>query len=135
MSRTDIRERTAGLPPLLAHVVELAIYAEEQDDSTDRTGQADYLADVARLAVKNVGFRGVLSPDPNLYEPIETLAKKHLELAEAKEEFYSALKRVKKFKRRDAIESGFTRVMDVSDTAYYYAGLAFGLALLDLPRR
>jgi hypothetical protein len=133
MSRTDIRERTAGLPPLLAHVVELAIYAEEQDEANDRTGEAGFFADVARL--QNMGFRGVLAPDPALYKPIEDLAKEHLDWADAKNEFYTALESVKKFKRRDAIESAHTRVLDVSDTAYYYAGLAFGLALADLSRR
>jgi hypothetical protein len=135
MSRTDIRERTAGLPPLLAHVVELAFHAEEQDESHDRTGEADFLRGVARLAVKNVGFRGVLAPDPELYKPIEDLATEHLGLTDAKQEFYAALERVKKFKRRDAIESAHTRVLDACDTAYYYAGLAFGLTLADFARR
>jgi hypothetical protein len=93
------------------------------------------LSAVARLAVRNVGFRGVLAPDPELYKPIEDLAKEHLELADAKQEFSAALERVKKFKRRDAIESAHTRMLDVSDTAYYYVGLAFGLVLADLSRR
>src|SRR5687768_4448193 len=135
MSRADMRERTAGLPPLLAHVIELAIYAEEQDESNDRSGEADFLSGVARLAVRNIGFRGILAPDPELYKPIDDLAKEHLDLADAKQEFYAALKRVKKFKRRDAIESAHTRILDISDTSYYYTGLAFGLTLADLSRR
>jgi hypothetical protein len=135
MSRADMRERTAGMPPLLAHVIELAIYAEEHDDSIDRTGEADFLTEVSRLAVRNVGFRGLLAPDPELYKPIEDLAKAHLDFADAKKEFHAALERVKKFRRRDAIESAANRVQSVSDTAYYYAGLAFGLTLADLSRR
>jgi hypothetical protein len=134
MSRSDMRERTAGLPPLLAHVIELAIYAEEHD-SNDRTGEADFLIGVARLAVQNVGFRGVLAPDPALYKPIEDLAKEHLDWLDAMKEFRGALDRIKKFKRRDAIVCAHTRVINVSDTAYYYAGLAFGLTLADLSRR
>lgn len=135
MSRSDMRERTAGLPPLLAHVIELAIYAEEHDDSTDRTGEADFLIGVARLAVQNVGFRGILAPAPELYKPIEDLAKEHLDWVDAKRELRAALDRVKRFRRRDAIESAHIRVISVSDTAYYYAGLAFGLTLADLSRR
>jgi ATP phosphoribosyltransferase regulatory subunit HisZ len=135
MSLFDMNEPTAGLPPLLARVIELAVYAEKHDDSTDRTGEAAFLGGVARLAVQNVGFRGVLAPPPELYKPIEDLAKEHLEWVDAKKELREALDRVKKFKRRDAIETAHIRVLSVSDTAYYYTGLAFGLTVADLSRR
>jgi hypothetical protein len=90
---------------------------------------------VAVLALQNVGFRGVLAPDPDLYKRIEDLAKKHLDWIDAKGELRKALDAVKDFERRDAIVCAHTRVIDVSDTAYYYAGLAFGLTLADLVRR
>jgi hypothetical protein len=66
---------------------------------------------------------------------IDDLAKAHLGLADAKQEFYAALKRVSKFKRGDAIERAHTRILDVSDTSYYSTGLAFGLTLAGLSRR
>lgn len=135
MSRPDSRERRAQLSPLVARVIDLAYYAEEHDESTSRDGEAAFFEAVAELAAQNVGFRGVLSPDPELYKPIEDLAKEHLDWVDAKRELRESLDRVKKFKRRDAIECAHTRVINVSDTAYYYAGLAFGLTLADLVRR
>jgi hypothetical protein len=102
MSRSDRHERADALPPLLAHVIELAIYAEDHDESTNRSGESDFLIGVARLAVQNVGFRGVLAPDPDVYRPIEDLARQHLDWVEAKKELRTTLDRVKKFKRREA---------------------------------
>jgi hypothetical protein len=135
MSRSDTLARAAGLPPLLRHVIKAALHAEQHDESIDRTGEARFLIDMGRLASLNVAARGVLAPDPDLYRPIEDFAKAHLDFADAKKEFHAALERVKRLKRRDAIESAANRVLSASDTAYYYAGLAFGLTLADLSRR
>jgi hypothetical protein len=135
MSRFDPLERAAGLPPLLLQVIKAATHAEEHDESIDRTGEAQLLIGMGRLASVTVAARGVLAPDPELYKPIADLAKAHLDFADAKKEFHAALEHVKKFKRRDAIESAANRVQSASDTAYYYAGLAFGLTLADLSRR
>lgn len=135
MSRSDTLERAAGLPPLLVHVIKAAVHAEKHDESTDRTGEAEVLIELGRLASVNVAARGVLAPDPDLYLPIEDLAKAHLDWADAKKDFYAALERVKKFKRRDAIETSHNRMIGISDTVYYYAGLAFGLTLAELGKQ
>ena len=135
MSRSDTLERAAGLPPLLVHVIQAAIHAEEHGESTRRPGEAEFLTGMGRLASLNLAAHGVLAPGPEMWTPIEDLAMAHLDFADAKKEFRDALKRVKKFKRRDAIESAATRMLSASDTAYYYAGLAFGLTLADLSRR
>ena len=49
--------------------------------------------------------------------------------------FREAVERIQPFDERDAVESAHTHLITVSDAAYYYTGLAFGLTLADLEKR
>jgi hypothetical protein len=129
------RSRKLVLSPLVVRVIELAQYAEAHDASVPREGHAAFLEAISQLAAQNVGFRGVLAPDPALYGSIEGAAKQHLDWNEAKKDVLHALDGIVEFRRRDAIESAYSRLVDVSDTSYYYTGLAFGLTLADLAGR
>jgi hypothetical protein len=58
-------------------------------------------------------------------------ARKHLGLAEPRKKYLAATAAVEPFAKRDEIESAVNHLMTVSDNAYFYAGLAFGVTLAD----
>lgn len=98
-------------------------------------GHADALRELTALALRKVPSRGVFDPaargEPDLYVAIESVARAHLELSSARTAWRSALASASlSFERRDQIEQAALRVQSISDTAYFYAGLAFGLAFV-----
>lgn len=136
MSRSDLFDRAAGLPPLLIHVIRAAAYAAKHGPPGERAGQAEALVELGRLAAVSVPARGVLAPiDADLYKAISKIAGDHLHYDKARTTLAAALARVKTFEHRDAIASAHTDVMIAMDNAYYYAGLAWGLTLAELGRK
>ena len=136
MSRKAAPARTAGLPPLLINVIRSAIRAEHHDPHSDRVGQGQALIACGHLATLTVPARGVLAPsDPDLFKAIEMIATKHLDFDEARTAFRQSMERVDHLEERDAIATAHTHVVTISDAAYYYTGLAFGLTLADIGRR
>jgi hypothetical protein len=98
-------------------------------------GHADALAALTALALRKVPSRGVFDPsahgDHELFEEIESVGRAHLALAEAEAAWRQALKSAGgPVERRDAIERAAVQVQTASDTAYFYAGLAFGLVFV-----
>jgi len=96
-------------------------------------GHAEALVELTALALRKVPSRGIFDPaargEHELFVAIESVARAHLELAEARTAWRTALKGAAlSFDRRDEIERAALQVQTVSDTAYFYAGLAFGLA-------
>jgi hypothetical protein len=67
-----------------------------------------------------------------LFDAIDAIAVKHLDLAAAREEMNAAVVRVEPLASRDEIEVAVDRVCAVLNVAYFNAGLAFGVTLSDL---
>lgn len=97
------------------------------------SGHAAALRALTVLALRKVPARGIFDPavrgDDELFAAIESVARTHLELSRARHAWRGALEAAAlSMERRDEIESAALQVQSVSDTAYFYAGLAFGLA-------
>jgi hypothetical protein len=85
------------------------------------------------LALYKVPARGVFDPgvhdDDDLYSAIEAIARRHLDFAAATRAWRHAIRAAgMNLERRDEVERAAVRLRTASDTAYFYAGLAFGLA-------
>ncbi len=114
-----------GLSVLLAR---LARAAEASRDP----GVGEALREFGALALVAIPTCGVFVPNDNdIATAIEQVAKKHLGMEGARRSFREAAKMVEQLEHRDQIESAHTRVQGVSDEAYFYAGLAFGVTLSD----
>jgi hypothetical protein len=102
-------------------------------------GHAAALRDLTALALHKVPARGIFDPaargEHELFVAIERVAQLHLELGDARTTWRHALDAVTpELDRRDELERAALQVQSVSDTAYFYAGLAFGLTYVSLCR-
>lgn len=102
-------------------------------------GHAGALTDLSELALLKVPARGILDPtsrgEQEIFALIEATARRHLGLTSARNAWQGALGAAKlDLETRDNIEQAALQVQAVSDTAYYYAGLAFGLTSMSLFR-
>ncbi len=66
---------------------------------------------------------------------VQRVAAQHLDWEKARREVRAALDAVPAFELRDPIETAENHLRAVSDEAYFYAGLAFGITIAELPRR
>jgi hypothetical protein len=119
-------------PPHLRFIVVAA-----ERECPDGHGKA--LQDLVSLALTKVPARGLFDPtaagEHALFVAVETVASQHLGMKPARIAWRRALRNARlDLETRDAIEHAALRVQGVSDTAYFYAGLAFGLAGLSLYR-
>lgn len=113
-------------PPTLRHLVRAC-------EAECPAGHAEALQALTRLALHKVPARGIFEPgtreEPELYAAIESIGRTHLDLASARARWRTALKAAQlPLEQRDDIETAALEVQSASDTAYFYAGLAFGLA-------
>jgi hypothetical protein len=95
-------------------------------------GHAGTLMELMSLALTKVPARGIFDPTAGgehaLFAALETIARRHLGMAEARAAWHKALHKADlELEVRDTIEHAALRVQGVSDTVYFYAGLAFGL--------
>jgi hypothetical protein len=102
-------------------------------------GHASALRELTALALLKVPARGIFDPaargEDDLFAAIESVAHAHLELTDARSAWRKALEAAGlDLERRDDLEQTALQVQSVSDTAYFYAGLAFGLAFAYLCR-
>jgi|SRR5689334_24041483 len=102
-------------------------------------GHAQALQELTALALHKVPARGIFDPaargEDELFAAIDSVARAHLELADARASWRTALDALNvDLDRRDEIERAALQVQSVSDTAYFYAGLAFGLTFSSLCR-
>ena len=123
-----LREAAAEWPLPLRQLVSAA-------RSECPAGHAEMLTELTALAIRKVPARGIFDPtargEDDLFTAIEAIAIRHLELAGARTVWRRSLEAAElPFDRRDAIESAARQMLDVSDTAYFYTGLAFGLAFV-----
>lgn len=127
MRRRRSRARTpADCPPTLRHVIRSA-------ELECPRGHADALRELTVLALRKVPARGIFDPaargEQDVFTAIESVARAHLELTRARSAWRTAVNRAGlPLEQRDRIERAALQVQTVSDTAYFYAGLAFGLA-------
>ena len=70
--------------------------------------------------------------DDQLFNEIDMVAIKHLDLAGVRKALDEALTQVDPLATRDEIEVAVDHLCAVLNIAYFHAGLAFGVALADL---
>lgn len=127
--------RNVPLPELLMHVV-LAAREERQRDASRRAGDhSATLIDLARIIALRLPARGVLAPGDELCDEIDRVAQRHLHRRAADRQFRAAVEQVADLAQRDAIETAHGRLVEVSEVAHYYAGLAAGITLAGFGRR
>lgn len=95
-------------------------------------GHAGALKDLASLALTKVPARGIFDPtargDDDLFAAIEAIASRHLGMESARTAWRRAMRSARlELETRDRVEHAAQQVRGVSDTAYFYTGLMFGL--------
>ena len=120
------------LPVHLRHVIRAA-------ERECPRGHARALRDLTTLAVRKVPARGIFDPaarnEQDLFTAIETIADRHLGRAAARGAWKAAVRRGRlDLLARDRIERAALELQGISDTAYFYAGLAFGLTWVSVYR-
>jgi hypothetical protein len=126
-------KKSERLSPLLVRLIDATEHAREDAEGRDIRGAAQALREFGELALWALPIHGVFVPNNNdVSAVIERVAKQHLDWEKARGELREALKVVEPFARRDPIESALNHVRAVSEEAYFYAGLAFGVTLADL---
>lgn len=131
MPRTSRPDRSSGLPPLIAQVIRAAASDTRLADGN----HAAALEALARVFMVALPARGVLAPGDDLCAQIDAIAKRYLARAAAEQMFERAVSGLTNLPQRDAIETAHASIVDVSELAHYYAGLAAGIALAELGRR
>jgi hypothetical protein len=132
MPRSVISRRTFAPPPLLGNIIHAC--SLDARDAPAGGARAATLQALARLFMIAVPTRGVLDPADDLRDQIERIANRHLRRGRADARFRSALKQVGSVQERDAIESAHLELVELSELAHYYAGLAAGITLADMGR-
>jgi hypothetical protein len=118
------------LSVVLLRLIEAAEQHGEGADGRALTGAANALRELGHLALWALPIHGVYVSNNNEVSVIvEQVARRHLGLDKARSDFREALKVVESFAQRDPIESAHGYVRSVSEEAYFYAGLAFGVTL------
>jgi hypothetical protein len=119
-------------PPPLRHLIRAA-------ELECPRGHAQALVELTALALRKVPARGIFDPtlrdDQDVFAAIEAVANTHLQFSEARAACRAALDAANlDFTQRDAIERAVLQAQTISDSAYFYAGLAFGLVALSVYR-
>jgi len=122
------RSLSSELPATLQQLVHAA-------ETECPRGHAEALKELTTLAIRKIPSRGVFDPavrgEPDLFAAIETVAIRHFALSNARTAWRSALDDAElTFARRDELERAAQHVQNISDTTYFYAGLAFGLSFV-----
>jgi hypothetical protein len=125
-----MKKHKPALDPILRQIVAALRMSDDHPESHARA-----LAAYLQLARESVPLRGIFDPgsrDENtFFQRIHAVGNKHLGLSSAKARFTRAVEGSRlPFEKQDAILSSALDFQDVSDTAYFYAGLAFALAFV-----
>lgn len=128
--------KNSDISPLLVRVIDAVRYAASHDTEEDRSGHANALSMLGRLATLVVPARGVLAPvEDDLYKFIDSVSTTYLSDRDHRKEFSRLVAKVEPPETRHAMEATFTQALSDSDTAYFYAGLAFGITFANLTGR
>jgi hypothetical protein len=126
-------KKVERLSPLLVRLIDAAEHATENAEGRDVPGVARALREFGELVLWALPIHGVFVPNNHEISVIvERVAKQHLGWAEARRQVGEALRAVESFDQRDPIESAQSHLQAVSDEAYFYAGLAFGVTFSSL---
>jgi hypothetical protein len=95
-------------------------------------GHGDALRQLTTLALRKVPARGIFDPasrgEADLFTAIDDAANRHLGRRAARAGWRRALRASRlDLESRDRVERAALELQAASDTAYFYAGLAFGL--------
>jgi hypothetical protein len=126
------RSRTA--PGAVTKTLDLIATALEtlHQETGLRAGEADALRAFGELAAFQIPTRGLFASGENeLDVAIDRIAKRHLGFKTARKAFFDATATVEPFALRDHIETAANDLRCVSDNAQFYAGLAFGVTLVE----
>ena len=124
--------KSEGLSPLLVRLIEAAEHSGEDAEGRDIRGAAQALREFGQLAEWALPIHGVfVANNEDLSTTVERVAKQHLDWEHARREVREALEAVESFGQRDPIESAQNHLRAVSDEAYFYAGLAFGVTFAE----
>lgn len=122
-------ERTERIAPL----VKLLADSLDARRSQDYPEVAAALRELGTMARLQIPARGVLPlSDDQLFDAIDNVALKHLNLAPAREQLNVALARIEPLASREEIEVAVDHLSAVLNIAYFNAGLAFGVTLAEL---
>jgi hypothetical protein len=113
----------------------LRLLAEALDarGGADQSQAGATLCELGRLARLQIPIRGVLPlSDDQLFNEIDGVAIKHLDLDVVRQTLDAVLMRVEPLSARDEIEVAVDHLCAVLNVAYFNAGLAFGVTLADL---
>jgi hypothetical protein len=125
--------KSEGLPLLLMRLIEAAEHSGEDAQGRGIRGAARALREFGQLAQWALPIHGVfVASNEDVSTAVERVAKQHLDWEAARREVRQALDAVASFDQRDPIESAQNHLRAVSDEAYFYAGLAFGVTLANL---
>jgi hypothetical protein len=129
----SVRRPAKAAGPLSPTLVLLITALEQQDaHSHDRPGEAQALRALGQLAVRQVPARGVLAPiESPLDLAIDEIAGQYLGFREARTALVRATSVVEPFAARDEILSAQNHLRSVSDRTQFYAGVAFGVTLVE----
>src|SRR3954462_14880106 len=120
------------LSPALLRLIEAVERHGDDGRGHEIVGAAGALREFGDLALWALPMYGVFVPnDERIAVIVQRVSTRHLGLAEASREFHAALASVEAFDRRDAIESAHNQIRSVTEEAYFYAGLAFGITMTD----
>jgi hypothetical protein len=118
------------LSPTLIRLIEAVEHHGDDARGRDIIGAAGALREFGELALWALPIYGVFVPnDERIAVIVERVATRHLGLKEASRDFQKAMANVEAFDRRDAIESAHNEIRSVTEEAYFYAGLAFGITM------
>jgi hypothetical protein len=105
----------------------------ESADQECPAGHAQALRVLMALALRKTPSRGVFDPavrgEEDLFAAIENVAQRYLDLPEARKAWNKAARAAAlTTDQREDLEQAVLQLQMASDSAYFYAGLAFGLA-------
>jgi len=111
-------------------MLEVVIEALQQTDIHNAAGAARALRAFGELAALEIPAGGVFAADrPELYQVIEKVADVHLGFSRPRTQFSKATDIVSDAGLRERIQASANEAQSISDQAYFYAGLAFGVTL------
>lgn len=123
------QHETERISALLRVLIE-SIDARRSPDHPEIGAALCAFGELARLQIPAGGVFP-LSND-QLFDAIDGVAVKHLDLGGARTALDAALARVELLSSRDEIEVAVSHLSAVLNVAYFHAGLAFGVTLADL---
>ena len=122
-----------GPPEHLSPLLRLLAEAHDARSSADYPQVGAALSELGRLARLQIPTRGVLPlSDDQLFDAIDAVAAKHLDLGTVRQALDAALAAVQPAASRDEIEVAVDHLCAVLNVVYFNAGLAFGVTLADL---